>query len=72
MSQNGDRCRDKIVPHCVPAQKFVFYSASRASLSQKFETQGDKELETLETEQVSKGVRVTRGGSKKKSEVEGE
>lgn len=42
------------------------------SVSQKFKTKGDEALEMLETEQVSKGGLVTRGGCKKESEVEGE
>lgn len=55
------------------AQKFAFYSVSKVtSVSQKFKTKGDKALEMLETERVSKGGRVTRGGCKKRSEVEGE
>lgn len=75
MSQNGDRCRDEIAPHCVLAQEFVFFFfpvSNVASLSQKFKTKEDKALEMLETVQVSKGVKVTRGGCKKESELEGE
>ncbi len=63
VSQNGDRCRDKFVPHCVLAQKFVFYSTLKVtSVSQKFKTKGDRALEILATEQVSKEVWVTKGG----------
>lgn len=51
VSHNGDRCADKIVPHSVLAQKFVFYSESESP--QKFGTKGDKALEFLEAAQVS-------------------
>lgn len=73
MSQSRDRCRDKIGAHCVLAQRFLFYSVSKVtSVSQKFKTKRDKASELLETEQVSEGLWVTRGCSKKESEVEGE
>lgn len=57
---------------CVSRKKDVSFFGVQSGITVPKSLKQKETLEMLETEQVSKGVRVTRGVGRKKSKVEGE